>query len=138
MAAGTVTVIASDERWVRLLEVTLRLGGYVARRERSLEAALRPETGDDGSEPPRTVVLDLGIETSAAETEDIRRQLAGTTTRMIVVLPGRMADEQSAFNAVGAQVLIRPYAPSELYKALGEAEPAVRESAREAPAPAEQ
>jgi len=59
-------------------------------------------------------------------------------TRMIVVLPGRMADEQSAFKAVGAQVLIRPYAPSELYKALGEAGPAVRESAREAPAPAEQ
>lgn len=125
------------ERWLRVLEVTLRLGGYVARRERSLDAALRPEIGDDGSEPPRAVVLDLGTETSAAETEDIRRQLGGTATRMVVVLPNRMADERSAFEAAGAQVLIRPYAPTELYKALGEAEPAVGEWAREAPASAD-
>jgi hypothetical protein len=67
---------------------------------RSVVEALRTRAGD---EAPRAIVLDLGTD---------------TTLPAIIILPERLDSQREVFRATGAQVLVRPYAPSALYAAL--------------------
>lgn len=77
--------------------------------------ALRTRSGD---EEPRAIVLDLGTDTTPKEVNSIREILGESKVPAIVILPERLDSQRDVFRATGAQVLIRPYAPSALYAAL--------------------
>lgn len=115
MSSGTVLVVATDERWLRVLEVTLRLGGYTPVARRSMLDALKLRVGD---EQPRAVVLDLGVDSVAADVDAVTELLTEIGLRAIVILPDRFADQAAQFRASGAHVIVRPYPPSALYAAL--------------------
>ncbi|MBA3777972.1 MAG: hypothetical protein H0X16_01450 [Chloroflexi bacterium] len=115
MGSGTVLVIAPDERWLRVLEITLRLGGYTPATRRSISDALRLRTGD---EPAEAIVLDLGTDSTTSDAERVRELLSGGQLRAVVILPERFEEQIDEFRAAGAEVLIRPYQPSALYAAL--------------------
>ena len=82
---------------------------------RSVVEALRTRAGD---ERPRAIVLDLGTDTTPREVDSIREILGENTLPAIVILPERLDSQREVFRATGAQVLVRPYAPSALYAAL--------------------
>ena len=82
---------------------------------RSVVEALRTRAGD---EAPRAIVLDLGTDTTPKEVDSIREILGESTLPAIVILPERLDSQREVFRATGAQVLVRPYAPSALYAAL--------------------
>ena len=82
---------------------------------RSVVEALRTRAGD---ERPRAIVLDLGTDTTPREVDSIREILGENTLPAIVILPERLDSQRDVFRATGAQVLVRPYAPSALYAAL--------------------
>lgn len=110
-----ILIVAPDERWGRVLEITVRLGGYRPVSRRSTDDALRVR---EGEEPPVAIVFDLGDRWTAEELEAVRGLLATSSTPAVVVLPKRLAEERERIVGVGATVLSRPYAPSELYAAL--------------------
>ena len=107
--------MSPDERWLRVLEVTLRLGGFEPLMRRSVVEALRTRAGD---EQPRAIVLDLGTDTTPQEVDSIREVLGEATMSAIVILPERLESQQEVFRATGARVIVRPYPPSALYAAL--------------------
>lgn len=107
--------MSPDERWLRVLEVTLRLGGFEPLMRRSVVEALRTRAGD---EQPRAIVLDLGTDTTPGEVDSIREVLGETTMPAVVILPQRLEAQREVFRATGARVIVRPYAPSALYAAL--------------------
>lgn len=107
--------MSPDERWLRVLEVTLRLGGFEPLMRRSVVEALRTRAGD---EQPRAIVLDLGTDTTPQEVDSIREVLGEATMPAIVILPERLETQRELFRATGARVIVRPYAPSALYSAL--------------------
>jgi DNA-binding response OmpR family regulator len=115
LSSDHVLVVSPDERWLRVLEVTLRLGGFQPLMRRSVVEALRTRAGD---EQPRAIVLDLGTDTTPKEVDSIREILGESTLPAIVILPERLDHQREVFRATGAQVLVRPYAPSALYAAL--------------------
>jgi DNA-binding response OmpR family regulator len=115
LTSDHVLVVSPDERWLRVLEVTLRLGGFEPLMRRSVVEALRTRAGD---EAPRAIVLDLGTDTTPKEVDSIREILGESTLPAIVILPERLDGQREVFRATGAQVLVRPYAPSALYAAL--------------------
>jgi DNA-binding response OmpR family regulator len=115
VSSDHVLVVSPDERWLRVLEVTLRLGGFEPLMRRSVVEALRTRAGD---EAPRAIVLDLGTDTTPREVDSIREILGESTLPAIVILPERLDSQREVFRATGAQVLVRPYAPSALYAAL--------------------
>jgi DNA-binding NtrC family response regulator len=116
VASGTpVLIVSPDERWLRALEVTVRLGGYRALTRRSMADALRVR---DGDELPQAVVFDLGASWSASELESVQSMIAATTIPAIVILPERLAAERDRIAEAGATTLIRPYRPSELFAVL--------------------
>jgi DNA-binding response OmpR family regulator len=115
LSSDHVLVVSPDERWLRVLEVTLRLGGFEPLMRRSVVEALRTRAGDDA---PRAIVLDLGTDTTPREVDSIREVLGESTIPAIVILPERLDSQREVFRATGAQVLVRPYAPSALYAAL--------------------
>jgi DNA-binding response OmpR family regulator len=115
LSSDHVLVVSPDERWLRVLEVTLRLGGFEPLMRRSVVEALRTRAGD---EAPRAIVLDLGTDTTPREVDSIREILGESTLPAIVILPERLDSQRETFRATGAQVLVRPYAPSALYAAL--------------------
>jgi DNA-binding response OmpR family regulator len=115
LSSDHVLVVSPDERWLRVLEVTLRLGGFEPLMRRSVVEALRTRAGD---ERPRAIVLDLGTDTTPREVDSIREILGENTLPAIVILPERLDSQREVFRATGAQVLVRPYAPSALYAAL--------------------
>ena len=82
---------------------------------RSVVEALRTRAGD---EAPRAIVLDLGTDTTPKEVDSIREILGESMLPAIVILPERLDSQRDVFRATGAQVLVRPYAPSALYAAL--------------------
>jgi hypothetical protein len=82
---------------------------------RSVVEALRTRAGDA---PPRAIVLDLGTDTTPREVDSIREVLGESSVPAIVILPERLDSQRETFRATGAQVLVRPYAPSALYAAL--------------------
>jgi len=129
-----VLVVSPDERWLRVLEVTIRLGGHRTVSRRSVSDALRVRAGDT---PPRAIVFDLGANWTAQELEAVRALLAQNSLPAVVILPKRLASERDRVAAAGATVLIRPYRPSELYAVLPPAEtpPALASSPAETPAP---
>jgi DNA-binding response OmpR family regulator len=113
--AGQVLIVSPDERWLRVLDVTLRLGGYRTVSRRSIADANRMRAGD---EAPVAIVLDLGVDSGSGEAEAVRRLVGERAAPAVVILPERLGDQRDAFAAIGATVLVRPYRPSELYAAL--------------------
>jgi hypothetical protein len=116
VAAGQVLIVSADERWLRVLEVTIRLGGAETISRHSIGDALHIPAVD--GQHPTAIVMDLGAQTSEQELEDVRGILHDNTLPAVVILPERLVAERDGFVAVGATVLIRPYRPSELYNAL--------------------
>lgn len=114
MASGRVHVVSADERWLRVLEVTLRLGASETRSHRSLGDALRASAEDD----PAAIVLDVGDKATPEELTAIRHQLRDSPVPAVIILPNRLGAERELFSSDGAIVLVRPYRPSELYRAL--------------------
>jgi DNA-binding response OmpR family regulator len=112
---GQVLIVSPDERWLRVLEVTLHLGGHQTVSRRSVTEALRLRAGDDS---PRALVLDLGVDSTAGEVDAVRELLGQSDLPAVVILPERLGSQRDAFAAAGATVLVRPYRPSELYAAL--------------------
>jgi hypothetical protein len=115
VGSGTVLVVATDERWLRVLEVTLRLGGYNPVARRSVIEASRLRLDDDR---PFAIVLDLGADSVTADVEGLHELLVDIGLRTVVILPERLAADRGRFEASGARVLVRPYRPSSLYAAL--------------------
>jgi DNA-binding response OmpR family regulator len=113
---GQVLIVSPDERWLRVLEVTLHLGGHQTVSRRSVTEALRLRAGDDS---PRALVLDLGVDSTAGEVDAVRELLGQSDLPAVVILPERLGGQRDAFAATGATVIVRPYKPSELYAALG-------------------
>jgi len=113
---GQVLIVSPDERWLRVLEVTLHLGGHQTVSRRSVTEALRLRAGDDS---PRALVLDLGVDSTAGEVDAVRELLGQSGLPAVVILPERLGSQRDSFAAAGATVLVRPYRPSELYAALG-------------------
>ena len=111
-----VLVIAPDERWLRVLEVSLKLGGFVPIAMRSIDEASRSRSGDERAP---VVVLDLGADSKAGDLASIRELLGGDPTlRMVVILPQRLETVRDQFEGAGASVLVRPWQPSTLYAAI--------------------
>ncbi len=108
-------IVSPDERWLRALEVTIRLGGYRVISRRSMADVLRVRDGDN---LPQAMVFDLGANWTAQELESVRALIAETTIPAVVILPERLAAERDRVAAAGATTLIRPYQPSELFAVL--------------------
>jgi DNA-binding NtrC family response regulator len=128
MGAVPVLVIAPDERWLRVLEVTLKLGGFQPVARRSIDEARRLRSGDERAQ---AVVLDLGADSNASDLEAIRQLLEEVSLPMVVILPERMGEHRGRFEEAGASVLVRPYPPSDLHAALRHA--SAKEAAPAAP-----
>ena len=116
MGLAPVVVISPDERWLRVLEITLRLGGFQPVARRSIRDAMHLRSGE---ERPSAVVLDLGADSEAGDVEAARQLLADPGVRMVVILPERLAPDRGRIEQSGVAVLVRPYPPSALYRALG-------------------
>jgi hypothetical protein len=116
VASGQVLIVSADERWLRVLEVTIRLGGAETISRRSVGEALR--TPPVEGQYPTSVVVDLGAQTSPDELDDVRGLVHDNSLPAVVILPEGLAVERERFVAIGATVLVRPYRPSELYAAL--------------------
>jgi DNA-binding response OmpR family regulator len=112
--SGQVLVVSADERWLRVLEVTLRLGGVDTISRRSAREALSLADGDAGLS---ALVLDLA-QATGDELDVVRGLLGQSSLPAVVILPERLASHSEPFAAAGATVLVRPYRPSELYAAL--------------------
>ncbi|OGO57678.1 MAG: hypothetical protein A2V85_02945 [Chloroflexi bacterium RBG_16_72_14] len=125
-------VVSPDERWLRVLEVTVRLGGHRTVSRRSVADALRVRAGDVA---PRAVVIDLRARWSTEEVDAVRVLLDGSTVPAIVILPERLESERSRVASAGATVLISPYRPSELYAALSPEAAATSDAAGGSAAP---
>jgi len=110
-----VLVIAPDERWLRVLEVSLKLGGFVPIARRSIDEAGRSRMGDERAP---VVVLDLGADSKAGDLARIRDLLGDPLLRMVVILPQRLETVRDQFEGAGASVLVRPWQPSTLYAAI--------------------
>jgi DNA-binding response OmpR family regulator len=119
VASGQVLVVSADERWLRVLEVTLRLGGADTVSRRSARDAFSLAGGDSSMS---AIVLDLA-QASGDELEVARGLLGHSPLPAVVILPERLAGQSESFAAAGATVLVRPYRPSELYGALRITEP---------------
>jgi hypothetical protein len=116
VASGQVLIVSADARWLRVLEVTVRLGGAETISRHSVGEALRiPAVA---GQHPTAIVVDLGAQTSVSELDDVRSLVQDNTLPAVVILPERLAAERERLVAVGATVLVRPYRPSELYAAL--------------------
>ena len=111
-----VVVISPDERWLSVLEITLRLGGFQPIARRSIRDALHLRAGEHR---PSAVVLDLGADSEPGDIEAVRELLADADVRMVVILPERLAADRSRIEQDGVTILVRPYPPSDLYRALG-------------------
>ncbi|HYU49794.1 MAG TPA: hypothetical protein VEO91_07715 [Candidatus Limnocylindria bacterium] len=120
MGAVPVLVIAPDERWLRVLEVSLKLGGFVPIARRSIDEASRFRSGDERA--PVTV-LDLGADSRAADLATIRDLLGDPSMPTVVILPQRLDAIRDEFERAGASVVVRPYQPSTLYAAIRAAMP---------------
>jgi DNA-binding response OmpR family regulator len=120
VGAVPVLVIAPDERWLRVLEVSLKLGGFVPIARRSIDEASRSRSGD--ARAP-VVVLDLGADSRAADLATIRELLGDSALPMVVILPQRLDVARDQFERAGASVVVRPYQPSVLYAAIRAAVP---------------
>lgn len=137
MVGATVLIIAPDERWLRLLEAMLKLGGYQPIARRSVDEAVRLRASD---QQPMAVVLDLGPDSGSSEVESIRALLTehnvlrGHST-LVVILPELLGELRSELIRTGVEVLVRPYPPSRLYAAIG---PAAVGPAASGPAPDEE
>lgn len=116
VASGQVLIVSADERWLRVLEVTLHLGGAETISRRSVAEALRTPLAD--AERPSAIVADLSAQASATELDEVLGLVRDNPLPAVVILPERLAPERERFVAVGATILVRPYRPSELYAAL--------------------
>lgn len=130
MGSVTVLVIAPDERWLRVLEATLRLGGYRTITRRSIDEAVRLRASDP---LPTAVVIDMGADVRPDEVGVIRglltehRMLRQDAAKLIMILPEQLAELRHQFveGDPGIEVLVRPYPPSSLFAAIGPSSSAI-------------
>lgn len=124
MSSVTVLVIAVDERWLHVLEATLRLGGYQPITRRSVDEAVKLRAGDPR---PVAAVLDLGGDLRPDEVGVIRGLLSehgilgGDAQTVVLVLPEHLSELRERFLEAdpAIEVLVRPYPPSALFAAIG-------------------
>jgi hypothetical protein len=116
VAPGQVLIVSADERWLRVLEVTIRLGGAETISRRSVGDALRSPVLQ--GQQPTEIIVDLAAQTTPDELEDVRGLVKDNALPAVVILPEGLEAEAERFAGVGATVLVRPYRPSELYAAL--------------------
>jgi hypothetical protein len=116
VASGQVLIVSADARWLRVLEVTIRLGGAETISRHSVSEMRRTPPAD--GQHPTAIVVDLGAQSSPAELEEVRVLVRDRASPAVVILPERLAAERGPLTADGATVLVRPYRPSELYAAL--------------------
>jgi hypothetical protein len=116
VAPGQVLIVSADERWLRVLEVTIRLGGAETISRRSVGDALRGPIVE--GQQPTEIIVDLAAHTSPDELEDVRGLVKDNALPAVVILPEGLEVERERFANLGATVLVRPYRPSELYAAL--------------------
>jgi hypothetical protein len=116
VALGQVLIVSADERWLRVLEVTIRLGGAETISRRSVGDALRSPIVE--GQQPTEIIVDLAAQTTPDELEDVRGLVKDNALPAVVILPEGLEAERERFADVGATVLVRPYRPSELYAAL--------------------
>lgn len=110
-----VLVICPDERWLPVLEVLLKLGGFQPVARRSVRDAMQLRAGEAR---PSVVVLDLGADSEASDIDAVRVVLGAPDLRLVVILPERLAAERERLEAEGVTVVGRPYRPSRLYRAV--------------------
>ena len=108
-------VVARDERWLRVLEVTLRLGGLTPILRRSFAEARRTRVDDAR---PGAIIIDLGNDSTPKEMMAARELQEELRTPVIVILPEALAEQAQVFRNNGLRVVTRPYQPSTLYAAL--------------------
>lgn len=116
VAPGQVLIVSADERWLRVLEVTIRLGGAETISRRSVGDALRSPALE--GQQPTEIVVDLAAQATPDELDDVRGLVKDNALPAVVILPEGLAEERERFESVGGTVLVRPYRPSELYTAL--------------------
>ena len=133
VASGQVLIVAADERWLRVLEVTIHLAGAETISRRSVAEALRTPLAE--AERPSAIVADLSAQASATEIDEVLGLVGDNPLPAVVILPERLAPERERFVAVGATVLVRPYRPSELYAALWPGQTAGGEAATDGAGP---
>ena len=97
--SGQVLIVSADERWLRVLEVTIRLGGAETISRRSVGEALR--TPPSEGQYPTAVVVDLGAQTSPDELDDVRGLVQDNALPAVVILPERLRRERERFVAPG-------------------------------------
>ena len=112
MGEPPILVVAADDHVFRMLDVTLRLGGFNAVPRRSITEARRLRPGDHR---PRAVVVDGGTAPVAAE---IRELVAELGVPVVVVLAAAPDADRRRFEAAGARVLVGDYEPDRLHAAV--------------------
>ncbi|MEO8437111.1 MAG: hypothetical protein ABI562_01540 [Chloroflexota bacterium] len=122
MTHGPILVVSADERWLRALEVTIRLGGAETISRRSVGDAVR-SNAVEGTEPS-AIVVDIGAQTTTDEMDEVVVLVQVHSTHAVVIVPESLASDRGRFESVGATVLVRPYRPSELFAALWPGDPA--------------
>jgi hypothetical protein len=112
--APSVVVVAVDERALRVLEITIRLGGYQPLARRTIEEATRVREGE--AAPVATVVELRDLD--GDELAELAALVEGAAAPVAVIVPQPFAAERERVAAVGATVLVHPYRPSDLYALL--------------------
>ena len=108
-----VLLVAADDHALRMLDVTLRLGGFTSLPRASVADAARARPGDD---PPLAVVIDLGGADDGVE--PVRGLVEQLAVPVVVILPAGAESERARYESAGARVLHQPYAPADLYAAV--------------------
>ena len=127
VASRQVLIVSADERSLRVLEVTIRLGGAESISRHSVAEALHIPLTED--QHPTVIILDVGGQTRPDELDDMRALVEDNGLPAVVILAERLAAERERFASVGATVLVRPYRPSELYAAFAPGDAAGHDSA---------
>jgi hypothetical protein len=108
-------IVASDERWLRTLEMTIRLDGLTPILRRSFAEA---EGTPVDAATPRAIIVNLNNDATPREMQAARRLQDQLGVPVIVILPEALAVHEHHFRRISLRVVTRPYPPSALYAAL--------------------
>ena len=118
MTGVPVIVVAPDDHALRMLDVTLRLGGFASMPRSSVDDARRLRNGDPR---PLAVVIDLRDRALPLEGADVRTLQDELRVPVVVIVGDDPAVDRGGYERAGARVLVDPYPPAELYRAVGRA-----------------
>ena len=132
MASGQILIVSADERWRRVLEVTVQLAGAGATTGASLAEALSVPIAD--ATAPTAIVIEVSAQATTTELDEVREQLRSAPWPAVVILPERLVPERDRVSSPTTTILVRPYRPSELYAAIWPLDtPVVSPAATDAP-----